>query len=819
MLLKKISTLLLATTLILFFAVQTGCKKNDAIKDTSPVLETPTIADDAVKVTATVTGSVIDENNKPVAGAAVTAANASTTTDAMGNFVFKNINISAANGFVTVNKSGYFKGIRSFVTDAGKNNYVKIQLIKQVVSGTVNGANGGSVNTLTGAAITFPAGAFVTANGIAYSGNVIVYAHWIDPTAANLPLVIPGDLRGINSSNGEYLLKSYGMVGAEFTDNGGNALKIAPGKTAAISFPIPTSLQATAPATIPLWHFDEATARWKEEGSATKSGNNYTGQVNKFSFWNVDVPGNFIRLDMLLKNATNNLPLANTLVKITSLTTNISAYDNTNDSGYVSGYVPKNENLKLEVIVGTACANNTVVYSQNIGPYTSNTSLGSISVTLPANQVINFTGSLVNCSNQPVTNGYISLSLANGASTIAYANATGAVNFSVIHCGGTQTYTYNGVDLATGAYSTTAAGSATTATVNLGTVSACGNVINTNGVYIAGYIDKNAVLWKDGVPTFLTNNPPASPFKFAVAVKTVVNNNDVYVLGYEEDSTMANGNVSTVKIWKNGQLTNITSGTTYATALGLAVYNGDVYIAGFEETSTNNIVPKFWKNGVANNLTIDTFSNGEAHNIEVVNGDVYVVGSVTKVFSPNSSVVERPVYWKNGVLNILPSVGPHNVSAYDIAFIGTDIYISGTDLINATTQDTRAVYWKNGIKSNLPITGNHQRSEAYFMCADNNDLYIAGFMTFYDNTQGGQSYTNGLYWKNNNAVPLTNFTNFFNEAYIYDIFVKNNIVYTVGQLGLSGASSSPLFFQNGIAVPLTGLNATQDAAAYGVTVK
>ena len=53
----------------------------------------------------------------------------------MGNFTFKNINISAANGHVTVIKTGYFKGIRSFVTEAGKNNFVKIQLIKQILTG------------------------------------------------------------------------------------------------------------------------------------------------------------------------------------------------------------------------------------------------------------------------------------------------------------------------------------------------------------------------------------------------------------------------------------------------------------------------------------------------------------------------------------------------------------------------------------------------------------------------------------------------------------------------------------------------------------
>lgn len=372
-----------ALLLLLIFLVQTGCKKSDSVSDNgTPVLEPPVITNDAVKVAATITGSVIDENNQPVANAIVTSDTYSGTTDAMGNFSFRNINISAANGHVTVVKTGYFNGIRSFVTEAGKNNFVKIQLIKQTLTGTIPSAAGGSVNT-NGAVINFPANAFVTAAGAAYSGNVKVYANWIDPTAYNLPLIIPGDLRGINSSNGEYLLKSYGMVGAELRDDNGNTLKIAPGKTAAVTFPIPASLQGTAPDSIPLWHFDETAARWKLEGKAVKNGNNYIAQVDKFSFWNVDVPANFIKLDMRFYNIANNSPMANTLVKVTSLVTNTSVYDYTNDSGYVSGYVPKNEALKLELITNTFCNGNTVVYTQNIGSYTSNTSLGNIGVTIP----------------------------------------------------------------------------------------------------------------------------------------------------------------------------------------------------------------------------------------------------------------------------------------------------------------------------------------------------------------------------------------------------------------------------------------------------
>ncbi|MGF2414234.1 MAG: carboxypeptidase-like regulatory domain-containing protein, partial [Ferruginibacter sp.] len=731
----------------LIILIQTGCKKNDAVSDNGiPVLETPVITNDAIKVAATISGSVIDENNQPVANAVVTSDTYTGSTDAMGNFTFRNINVSAANGHVTVIKAGYFKGIRSFVTEAGKNNFVKIQLIKQTLTGTITAATGGTV-TDNGAVISFPANAFITAGGAAYTGSVKVFAHWIDPTAANLPLVVPGDLRAITSSNGEFLLKSYGMVGAELQDASGNILKIAPGKTATITFPIPTSLQGTAPASIPLWHFDEATARWKEEGNASKSGNTYTAFVNKFSFWNVDVPANFITLDMRLLNSANNLPLANTLVKITSLATNTYAYDHTNDSGYVSGYVPKNEALKLEVITGTNCNGNTVVHTQNIGPYTANASLGNISVTIPANLVINFTATIKGCNNLPVTNGYISLSLANGTSTIAYTNAAGLVNFSLIHCGGTIAYTYNAVDLSNGNYSSTATGTATGNSVNLGSISACGNTINTNGVYIAGIIDDRAVFWKDGVPTFLTATPTTAN-NYAYAVKTLVYNNDVYVLVSEQDSTL-NGWVGTIKLWKNGVITNITNGTTLADAYSFDVYNGDVYICGIERNSNNpgSTVAKVWKNGVATILPKDTFDYVEATNIKVVNGDVYVCGQGFTGFN------SRALYWKNGIINILANAGSTYSYTSGIFVNNGDIYITGTESTNGNNINP-GVYWKNSVKTLVTLPASYTYADPYSVFVDNNDVYITGTVVM---QSPGSYLSNATYWKNNSINFLTNY--------------------------------------------------------------
>jgi hypothetical protein len=53
---------------------------------------------------------------------------------------------------------------------------------------------------------------------------------------------------------------------------------------------IPDKQLSTAPATIPLWYFDEDKGVWQEEGSATKQGNKYIGTVSHFTDWNCDEP-------------------------------------------------------------------------------------------------------------------------------------------------------------------------------------------------------------------------------------------------------------------------------------------------------------------------------------------------------------------------------------------------------------------------------------------------------------------------------------------------------------------------------------------------
>ncbi len=465
------TTILILSTLFLIFTL--SCKRESVLDNPiDPVPPTPTVVNDLTQVTASVSGIVLDESNVPIANAVVTSGAATTTTNSNGMFIFQNISLSKENGSVTGVKAGYFKGVRSFKTTVGKNHTVRLQLMQKVLSGTVNAPTGGTINSNGGASIIFPVAAFVTSTGAAYSGTVNIYSRWINPTAANLPFIIPGDLRGVGINGAENILETYGMVGAELEDASGNSIKIATGKKATISFPLPASLQASAPATIQLWHFDDATARWKENGTATKTGNTYSALVDKFSFWNVDVGStNFITLDFTLINVTTNSPLVSISTRIKRVSNGDNGYGTTNNAGFVSGLVPKNEALVLEVASGC----NTIIYSQNIGPFNASISLGNINVLLPSSEYITFTGTLLNCNASPISNGYISLFTNNGSGFYVPTNTLGTFSFSMLNCSGNSVaYNYQGTDNATLQQSSVLNGLASNGVNNLGNITACG---------------------------------------------------------------------------------------------------------------------------------------------------------------------------------------------------------------------------------------------------------------------------------------------------------------------------------------------------------
>ncbi len=512
-----------AVMLLVFVSCQKPINRIDPIPNPNPNPTTEAQVNDNEMVTASVNGIIVNENNIPVQGATVKSGANTTTTDRYGRFRFSNISLSKANGTVKVEQNGYFNAYRTFITTASRIHNVRIQLIPKPNSGNFSGASGGTINIAGGGKLVIPTAAVTDAGGTAYAGTVNVSMTWIDPTASNLSSIVMGDLRGITTGGFERGLSTYGMLGVELTGSGGQSLKIATGKTAELTFPIPASLNGSAPATIDLWHFDEATARWKQEGTATKTGSNYIANVSHFSFWNCDAPFPLIDLCMTLVKSPESEPLNNVQVRITRTATNTYGYGRTDSLGKLCGKVPKNEPMVLEVL--DQC--NAVVYSQNIGPYSANTDLGTVAVNMPTANTLTITGTVKNCANANVTNG-AAIIYVNGGYTYTAPVINGAFTLTIVRCAtGTLNFTVVGIDYTALQQSGPVAGSGNNGSVNVGTVQACG----TSSVEFVEYL-------VDGNPVSFTA-PPDSIIAYLNATTR-----QVYAVRFNPPGTNNSGSFS-----------------------------------------------------------------------------------------------------------------------------------------------------------------------------------------------------------------------------------------------------------------------------------
>ena len=477
----------LVTTLTLF----NSCKRNT-------IYDPGTTFDNSQTTQGTIFGQIVAEDGSPIKDADVKVGSNVCKTDNNGVFHFSKITTAQNATLITVTKANYFTGYRTLRISTNKDHYTRIMMIEMKNAVTFNAITGGTVNVNGGGSITFPANSVVyKSNGTPYNGTVTMYSKWLDPTGNTLNELMPGDLRAIDANNAEKILASFGMMGVELFDNSNTPLQLATGKTAKLSFPIPSSLAPYAPNSIPFWYFDAVTGMWKEDGSATKQGNSYVGDVKHFTWWNCDIPGPYVNFDLTL---TDNLgsPLSNLHVRVTNAATTGQAHGYTNGAGMVTGNIPANATLTLDVLAPYPC--NNVIYTQTVTTLSSPISLGTVIVTVPSVNLATITGTVLDCSGNPVSNGYVGITTGLNA-VIVPTNATGAFNASLYSCTLPASSTVTAYDM-TASESGSSTVTLNSGMNNLGALTACGTQFQ--------YITWTSTV--SGIPTITTINEPFGLF-------------------------------------------------------------------------------------------------------------------------------------------------------------------------------------------------------------------------------------------------------------------------------------------------------------------
>lgn len=436
-------------------------------------------------------GNVIDSNKNPIEGVTITIGNETVLTDSNGIFIINSTNVNERFGYVKAEKSGYIHGSRSVVPSGGTNK-VTIMLLEATVVGTVNSGSSETISVANGSSVSFD-GNFIKEDGSAYSGSVDVIMHHLDPADKDMAMQMPGMLYAQNNEGAERMLQTLGMLAIELRGTGGEDLNLGEGSISEIKMPVDASLMSIAPATIPLWYFDEVNGYWKEEGQATLQGNMYVGNVSHFSFWNCDIPAEAITLCITATNESNN-SLSNLWVSITS-TTFGTTYGYTNENGEVCGYVPSNETLELNIYSYDFCGD-TPLYYEMIGPFSTDSNISII--VQESSDIIEETiiGNFNSCNGDAVNDGYVQLTY--GYQTYIDLVTNGEFEINLLRCEEDNTFKLKGSDYVNLQTTDSISYTFTTPLTNIGSISAC----NTVTEFIQYSIDDGeTVLIIDGFQT------------------------------------------------------------------------------------------------------------------------------------------------------------------------------------------------------------------------------------------------------------------------------------------------------------------------------
>lgn len=344
------------------------------------------------------TGVVVDINGIPVSGATIRIDNQEVTSTATGTFKIADIQLSDKRYVVTCSKTGYFTQQRALLRPDAGTARMQFTLHTKEITHTINAQNGGAAALNDGSKVDIPASGVVTPDGSNYTGPVRMSVVHLDPSDEDFPLRVPGgDLRAIREDASEVMLYSYGMMQVEMESEDGERLQLKAGKPATLTITIPQEQQATAPATIPLWYYDEAAGIWKEEGIAARQGNKYVGTVKHFSSWNVDAPKPFAKVKGCIFGPCGGLGMPNMLVSIGQTTTITDA--NGNFTATVPSDIPYNISVERRHNGGIGGVAQAMPALPKEGNATQNLSL-------PCSPYV--TGRLSTCTGEPMV-GFITM--------------------------------------------------------------------------------------------------------------------------------------------------------------------------------------------------------------------------------------------------------------------------------------------------------------------------------------------------------------------------------------------------------------------------
>lgn len=393
--------------LFFLFIIVLSCENDDlgeVQNSTQETTEESSAAplDFGTTVQADFMGRIVNDDGFRINNATVSIGNQSVQTDANGVFSIQGAAVFENFALVKVTKDAYINGSRAVVPQVNGVNSVEITLLRKNIVETVNSGQSSQV-TYENSTVFFP-GEFEYPDGTPYNGQVDVSVHYLKPNLSETFNSMPGMLLGEDANGNAQSMETYGMLAVNLFDQAGEELDIAEDFPATLEFPVDPDQAAIAPNEIPLWYFDEEMGYWKEEGSAQRQGNKYVGEVSHFTWWNCDLPLDYVTLCLNL--TANEQALSGNYIELIRNETGQTIFYGTLDiNGSECGLIPANEPLTLKVYGSNAGCQDEIIFLDTIGPYSGDSTLD---LTIPNEDIESsfITGNVLNCDNTPLQDGF-----------------------------------------------------------------------------------------------------------------------------------------------------------------------------------------------------------------------------------------------------------------------------------------------------------------------------------------------------------------------------------------------------------------------------
>lgn len=383
--------------LIIFFGlVFISCRKDKDI-DITTGNEYPT----ELYVNCSLKGKVVGNRDIPIENAEVSIGEYSQKSDLNGYFYFENIKANKSGATIEVKKEGHSSARKIFYPELNTISYIKINLEERNKLTIINTTDENKYFGSKNAFINITKSGFIK-DGEIFNGILIPEPYWNLFSDLDLNKKQIADPIGFDKYFKFKGLNSFGVLGINLIDLENNKVEIDTENVIELKliFDENSPLLENAPEKISLWHFNSEKGKWLEEGEAIFGSENglsfYSADVNKTGYWNFATYFDIEETELSFKSENGSI-LPYTKIEINSNINNYNLSLNTNSNGKAFCYLPKNEESSMKVFLKNK------IIDKNISNNTKEIELESTT------KVINITAQFLNCLDETINNGYITL--------------------------------------------------------------------------------------------------------------------------------------------------------------------------------------------------------------------------------------------------------------------------------------------------------------------------------------------------------------------------------------------------------------------------